>query len=71
MDEEKIDYILGGISAIHGELETMNKWLRKLYDIRMTELVQDNPPVFDKINLVHNELGMFMDEDWESRVEEE
>lgn len=70
MDEEKIDYVLGGISAIHGELETMNTWLHKLYNVQMTILAHDAPGVFEKLNLVHNELGMFMEENWEEKVEE-
>lgn len=71
MDEEKIDYILGGISVIDDELKKMNTWLHKLYDIQMTALVEENPPVFEKLNLVHNELGMFMEDDWEGMVEQE
>lgn len=66
--EDNLDYILGGISAIHTELEKANKWLHKLYDIEMTLLAKDDAATFETINTVHNKLKMFMDEDWEDKL---
>lgn len=71
MDEEKIEYILGGISAIHGELEELNKWLHRLYNVQMMIVANDEPAIFEKLNLVHNDLNMFMEDNWEKEVEEE
>jgi len=68
-DEPSIEMILGGLSAIYDELKENNRWLRKLYDIDMTLLASDNPEVFSRLNLVHNQLHMFMDEDWEDELQ--
>ena len=66
--DENVEYVLGGISAIHGELEKMNTWLHRLYNVQMAIVANDEPALFEKLNLVHNELGMFMEDDWEKKV---
>lgn len=68
MDEEKLDYILGGIAVIDKELKNMNTWLRKLYDIEMTVLAHSDAEIFNKVDTVHNNLGMYMDQDWEGQL---
>ena len=63
-----MEYVLGGIAALHDELKQVNVMLRKLYDIEMTTLARAEPDTFETIDTVHNKLGMFMDEDWESKL---
>lgn len=67
-EQPDIEYVLGGIAAIHDELKEVNTLLRRLYDIEMTTLARHEPDTFDTINTVHNKLGMFMDDDWESKL---
>lgn len=70
MDEQvSLEHVLGGIAALHDELKIMNTWLHKLYNVDMTILAHDEPGVFEKLNLVHNQLGMFMEDDWEEELE--
>lgn len=70
MDEQvTLEHVLGGIAALHDELKEMNKWLHKQYNVDMTILAHDSPEIFEKINLVHNKLGMFMEDDWEEELE--
>lgn len=75
-EEANLEHVLGGISALYDELKQLNvnikqtnTWLHKLYNIDMTMLAEDSPGVFERINLVHNELKMFMEDDWEDRLQ--
>lgn len=70
MDEDiTLEHVLGGIAALHDELKLMNHWLHKLYNVDMTILAHDEEAVFEKLNLVHNVLGMYMEDDWEAELE--
>lgn len=60
-----MDYVLGGIAAVHDELKIMNKWLHRLYNVDMFTLSQEQPEAFERLNFVHNTLNMFMEDDWE------
>lgn len=69
MDEEiTLEHVLGGISALHTELIKLNEWLHKLYNVDMTVLAHQSPEIFEKIDLVHNHLGMYMEDDWEDKL---
>lgn len=76
MEEEvTLEHVLGGIAAIHdelsgirSELKLANKWLHRLYNVDMTMLAHKEPEIFEKLDLVHNRLNMFMEEDWENRL---
>ena len=75
-EEANLEHVLGGISALYDELKQLNvnikqtnTWLHKLYNIDMTMLAEDSPGVFERIYLVHNELKMFMEDDWEDRLQ--
>lgn len=70
MDENvTLEHVLGGIAAVHDELIKMNTWLHKLYNVDMTILANDAPAVFNKLDIVHNQLGMFMEDDWEAELQ--
>lgn len=63
-----LEHVLGGIAALHDELKESNVWLHRIYNLQMMILAQDSPQIFEKLNLVHNELGMFMEDDWEKEL---
>ena len=67
-ENASLEHVLGGISAILDQLEQSNVWLHRLYNLQMTVLAHETPGVFEKLNLVHNELGMFMEDDWEKEI---
>lgn len=70
MDENvSLEHVLGGIAALHDELKEINMWLHRMYNIDMTILAHDQPEMFDKLDLVHNKLGMFMEDNWEDELE--
>lgn len=70
MDENvSLEHVLGGIAALHDELKEINMWLHRQYNVDMTILAHDQPEMFDKLNLVHNQLGMFMEDNWEDELE--
>lgn len=69
MDEEvTLEHILGGIASMHDELIKINDKLHKLYNVDMTILAHDSPEIFEKIDLVHNVLGMYMEDNWEDQI---
>lgn len=63
-----LEHVLGGLAAVVDELQESNLWLHRIYNLQMTILAHDAPEVFEKINLVHNELGMFMEDNWEEQL---
>lgn len=70
MDEDlSLEHVLGGIAALHDELQQINVWLHRLYNVDMTILAHDSPETFEKLDLVHNKLGMFMEQNWEDELE--
>lgn len=70
MDENvSLEHVLGGIAALHDELIKMNTWLHKLYNVDMTILAKDEPEIFNRLDLVHNQLEMFMEDDWEQELQ--
>lgn len=68
-EEPDIEYVLGGIAAIHDTLQEIVHWQRRQYNVDMTILAHDSPEIFDKLDYVHNTLGMYMEDDWEEKLE--
>lgn len=68
-EQPDIEYVLGGIAALHETLEEIVHLLKKQYNVDMTILAHDSPEIFNKLDFVHNTLGMYMEDDWEDHIE--